>query len=141
MMMSSNTASGAAAPVPAGEARLPSAAAGRFLAAQAFLPHAIPLAPEGGPVSWTWTAASSVSITESEASTLISVDFPVGETHYMLVRGVKPFQKIQLYGIDFRTDPRFERYDSSGWAYSESEQTLMLKMKHKSRTEIVGIFY
>ncbi len=133
--------SGAAAPVPAGEARLPSAAAGRFLAAQAFLPHAIPLAPEGGPVSWTWTAASSVSITESEASTLISVDFPVGETHYMLVRGVKPFQKIQLYGIDFRTDPRFERYDSSGWAYSESEQTLMLKMKHKSTTEIVGIFY
>jgi len=59
----------------------------------------------------------------------------------MVVRGVKPFNRIQIYGMDFRTDPRFERYDSSGWAYSASEQTLLLKMKHRSPTEYVRIFY
>jgi hypothetical protein len=59
----------------------------------------------------------------------------------MMIKGVKPFKKIQLYNIDFRTDPRFERYDSSGWAYSESEQTLLLKMKHRAKEEHIRIFY
>jgi hypothetical protein len=71
----------------------------------------------------------------------VSVDFAAGETHYMMIRGLRPFTKIQLYGIDFRTDPRFERYDSSGWAYSASEQTLILKMKHKSPIEHVRIYF
>ena len=134
-------APGAASPAASGDARLPSSAVNRYLAGEAFLPRAIPLDFGGGSVFWTWTAASSVTVVQTESSIEISVSFPVGETHYMLVRGVKPFRKIQLYGIDFRTDPRFERYDSSGWAYSASEQTLLLKMKHKSATERVGIFY
>jgi hypothetical protein len=71
----------------------------------------------------------------------IAAEFPVGETHYLLIRGVRPFAKLQLYGIDFRTDPRFERYDSSGWAYSPSEQALLVKMKHKSPAEHIRIFF
>jgi hypothetical protein len=71
----------------------------------------------------------------------IAATFPVGETHYMVIRGVKPFTKIQLYNMDYRTDPQFERYDSSGWSYSPSEQTLLVKMKHRTNTEHVRIFY
>jgi hypothetical protein len=90
---------------------------------------------------WTWTAASGLEAVQEEGVLDIAVSFPVGEAHYMLIRGIMPFTKIQLYGIDYRTDPQFERYDSSGWSYSEAEQTLLLKMKHRTPVEHIRIFY
>ena len=90
---------------------------------------------------WTWTAAQTVSASQENNVLDIAVNFPAGETHYMLIRGVRPFTKIQLYNMDFRTDPQFERYDSSGWSYIPQEQTLLLKMKHRTTEEHVRIFY
>jgi hypothetical protein len=92
---------------------------------------------------WTWTAASTVTANFNQENNMldISVVFPRGETHYMLIRGVRPFTQIQLYNIPYRTDPRFESYDSSGWTYSPSEQTLMVKMKHQLPTEHIQIYY
>jgi len=90
---------------------------------------------------WTWTAAQAVSASQENNVMDIVVNFPAGEAHYMIVRGVRPFAKIQLYGMDFRTDPQFERYDSSGWSYIPQEQTLILKMKHRTQEEHVRIFY
>jgi hypothetical protein len=89
---------------------------------------------------WAWTVASSVDVTQNGDITDIAVSFPAGETHYIMLRGVKPFTKIQLYGKDYRTDPQFERYDSSGWVYSSSEQTLLLKVKHQSPVEHIVIY-
>jgi hypothetical protein len=100
-------------------------------------PHAVGLS--GG--MWAWTTVSGISVVLGTDRVDISVPFPMGETHYMMIRGVRPFSRIQLYDIDFRTDPQFERYDSSGWSYSASEQTLLLKMKHRSSVEHVRIFY
>jgi hypothetical protein len=90
---------------------------------------------------WAWTAAPAVSAVQENNTLDISVTFPAGESHYMMIRGIRPFTKIQLYGMDFRTDPQFERYDSSGWSYSAAEQTLLLKMKHRGTIEHVRIFY
>jgi hypothetical protein len=90
---------------------------------------------------WAWTAASSLGVTQENNILDISVSFPAGETHYMIIRGVKPFSKLQLYNMDFRTDSQFERYDSSGWFYSTQEQTLLLKMKHRSTVEHIRLFY
>jgi hypothetical protein len=90
---------------------------------------------------WAWTAASTVSALQRPGITDIVVTFPAGETHYMMIRGIRPFATLQLYGIDYPTDPQFERYDSSGWAYSSQEQTLLLKMKHRSAVERIRIFY
>jgi hypothetical protein len=90
---------------------------------------------------WTWTAASTVSASQESNVLDISVTFPAGETHYMVIRGIRAFTKIQLYNMDFRTDPQFERYDSSGWAYIAGEQTLIVKMKHRTTVEHVRIFY
>jgi hypothetical protein len=103
---------------------------------------------------WTWTAASAVQTrytqteedeTDGEASSYtimdIAVSFPAGETHYMIIRGIRPFAQLRLYNIPFRTDPQFERYDSSGWSYSASEQTLVVKMKHQTTVEHIEIFY
>jgi hypothetical protein len=90
---------------------------------------------------WAWTAASAISASQENNALDIAVTFPSGEAHYMIIRGVRPFSKIQLYNIDFRTDPQFERYDSSGWSYIASEQTLILKMKHRAAVEHIRIFY
>jgi hypothetical protein len=93
--------------------------------------------------TWTWTAAAGVTAQFNQENRFldISVSFPSGETHYMLIRGIQPFTQIQLYNIPFRTDPQFERYDSSGWAYSPSEHTLTVKMKHRLATEHIFIYY
>jgi hypothetical protein len=109
----------------------------RYLGLDSF-PRAEPVA--GGINGWVWTAVSSVGVVQNGDITDISVTFPVGETHYMMLRGVKPFAKIQLYGIDYRTDPQFERYDSSGWVYSSLEQTLLLKIKHQNPVEHILIY-
>ncbi|MDR2047999.1 MAG: hypothetical protein LBP69_00945 [Treponema sp.] len=90
---------------------------------------------------WAWTAALNVSAIQAPGTTDITVSFPAGETHYMMIRGLRPFAVLQLYGIDYPSDPQFERYDSSGWAYSPQEQTLLLKMKHRSSTERIRIIY
>jgi len=90
---------------------------------------------------WAWTAAQAVSGSQQGDILDISVTFPVGETHYMLIRGIRSFSRIRLYDMDFRTDPQFERYDSSGWSYSAQEQTLIVKMKHRSPEEHITIIY
>jgi hypothetical protein len=90
---------------------------------------------------WTWTAARSVSASQENNVLDIAVSFPVGETHYMIIRGVRPFNRLQLYNMDYRTDPQFERYDSSGWSYISQEQTLIVKMKHVTAVEHIRIFY
>jgi hypothetical protein len=43
--------------------------------------------------------------------------------------------------MDYRTDPEFEQYDSSGWVYSAQEQILVLKMKHRSTVEYIKVHY
>jgi hypothetical protein len=93
--------------------------------------------------SWVLTAATEVTASFNQEINMldISANFPRGETHYMFIRGIRPFVQLRLYNIPFRTDPRFENYDSSGWAYSPSEQTLMVKMKHQLPTEHIQIYY
>ncbi|MDR2485455.1 MAG: hypothetical protein LBD55_08675 [Treponema sp.] len=89
---------------------------------------------------WAWTAASAVEVSRENNILDISITFPVGETHYMLIRGISQPSRLQLYEIDYRTAPDFERYNSSGWSYSASEQTLLIKMRHRSLVEQVKIF-
>ena len=105
-----------------------------------FYPRAVAIGATANSI-WTWTAAQTVTASQDNNVMDIAVTFPAGETHYMIIRGVRPFTKIQLYNMDFRTDPQFERYDSSGWSYISQEQTLILKMKHKAEKEDIKIFY
>jgi hypothetical protein len=120
--------------------RISSARVHRILKTGEYYPHAEGIG-SGINGIWTWTASSAISASQENNVLDISVSFPAGETHYMMIRGVRPFSKIQLYNIDFRTDPQFERYDSSGWVYSSQDQILVLKMKHRSTVEHIRIFY
>ena len=90
--------------------------------------------------TWTWTAATDISASHYGDVLDIAVTFPIGETHYMLIRDVSSPSRLQLYDGDYRTSPDFERYNSSGWAYSAAERTLLIKMRHRSRVEHIRIF-
>ncbi len=104
-------------------------------------PHAMSLADQAGPGVWAWTSAQSIKISRpSEGVMKITTRFPQGETHYMVLRGIKPFYRISIYDLDFRTDPRFESYNSSGYVYNEQTGTLYLKMRHKAEYEDVIIY-
>lgn len=96
---------------------------------------------EGIPV-WTWTIARDLKITIDENRTLyVDIDFPLGLTHYVVICGINPFRRIQIYNMDFRTDPQFEIYNSSGYVYKTSMKGLLLKSRHKSQHEIIKLYY
>ena len=111
----------------------------RILSPSDAYPRAVTMAPQAN--IWAWTTAPALRATQDSISLNIDVTFLVGETHFMIIRGIQLFSRLQLYNIDFRTDPQFERYDSSGWSYFPQEQTLILKMLHRSQVERVRIFY
>jgi hypothetical protein len=105
-----------------------------------FYPHAVGAASVY-PGIWLWTISPAIAATYEQNVLDIAVSFPIGQAHYMLINGVGPFSKIQMRGIDYRSDPQFERYASPGWAYSASERTLLLKLVHRSQLEHIKIFF
>ena len=111
----------------------------RILGPGEYSPRALAVNAENN--IWAWTASQTISAAENNNVLDISASFPAGETHYMIFRGIRSFAKIQLYDMDFRTDPQFERYDSSGWSYVPAEQCLLVKMKHRTTVEHIRIFF
>jgi len=111
----------------------------RMLGGNEYAPHETATGTNG---VWAWTAAQSISVTQNERQMDISVRFPVNETHYIMLRNVKPFPILQIYGQNWRRAADFESYyNASGWYYSEQEQTLVLKIAHRSNTELVRLLF
>jgi len=90
---------------------------------------------------WVWTASPSASASYINGNLNIAFSFPVSSSHYVIIKGVSPFLKIQIHDMDWRTDSQFERYDSSGWVYYSQEQILILKVRHRTQVENIRIFY
>lgn len=91
---------------------------------------------------WAYTIAPSVSYRRDENLTIsINFEFPTGLSHYDFISGITPFQRIQIYGINYRSDARFESYNSSGYIYRAAERTLLLKSLHRNKQELVQLFY
>ena len=93
------------------------------------------------PGIWAWTAASAITGDVGAGKIDLSVEFPAGETHYMIIRGIKPFTTLQLNNINYNQDSQFERYDYSGWTYSGAEQTLLIKIRHRLPVEKITILF
>jgi hypothetical protein len=84
---------------------------------------------------WAWTAASSAAGVQDNETLDILVTFPVNETHYMIIQGIRPVSRIQIHNRDWPPDSQFERYDSSGWAYYSESRILVLKIKHRDTAD------
>lgn len=69
----------------------------------------------------------------------ISIDFPLSQTHYVILNGIEQFRTIYIYDMAFRTDPRFETYNSSGYVYQAATETALLKSRHRSKLERIRL--
>ena len=56
--------------------------------------------------------------------------------------GVPNFHgKIEIQGQMFRSDARFETYNSSGYIYQKNNSALLIKSRHKSKMELIRLFF
>lgn len=108
-----------------------------------FFPHTEILGYYGNSCVWAWTCAKSITYTFSpEMTANIFIDFPLSLTHYVIFKGVPNFNgKIEIQSQMFRTDPNFEMYNSSGYVYQSSTRSLFIKSRHKSKMELIRLFF
>lgn len=106
-------------------------------------PHYAVLQRTGSKTIWAWTCATNIGYTANAQSNsaTISVKFDKGESHYAIFSGIPPFTEIEIYGLSYHSDQRFESYNSSGFIYRESTSTLFLKSRQKSETETVRLTF
>ena len=107
-----------------------------------FYPHTEILGYYGNTPVWAWTCASSITYTIDQDSVVnLNIDFPLGLTHYIIFNGIPTFHSnIEIQKQKFRTDPRFETYNSSGYVYQSNTETLFIKSRHKSQIELIRLF-
>ena len=107
-----------------------------------YYPHIELINSYGKNAVWAWTCAQEIVYSkDSEGAMNLAIDFPQGLTHYVIFKGIPVFEQIFIYDMAFRTDPRFETYNSSGYVYQKDTGTLLLKSRHKSRIENVRMSY
>jgi hypothetical protein len=105
-----------------------------------FYPHSVGAGTLDDAV-WLWTVSPEISVSFQNNMLDIGVNFPPGETHYICILNAKPFSKIQIRNIDWRSDPQFERYNAPGWRYAPLEKILMVKMVHQNTLEHIRIVF
>lgn len=110
----------------------------RFVSEGLYTPREISLFALAGPGTWLWTIADQVKVTKENKTYRISLNFPVGKTHHILIKGIGPLFSLTLYGQQWRSDPRFQEY-GSGWFYDENSRSLYIKLAHRTNTEVITI--
>jgi len=107
-----------------------------------YYPHFALLGFDGGNAVWAWTCAANMTYQNDGGGTVtVTIDFPQSYTHYVIINGIQRFRTIYIYDLAFRTDPRFETYNSSGYVYRADTNTLLLKSRHKSQIETIRFIY
>lgn len=107
-----------------------------------YYPHLQIINKNSDDLMWAWTCARTISYDkESDDILNLTIDFPEGYTHYVIIKGIPHFSTIYIYDMAFRTDPRFETYNSSGYVYKQKSKTLLLKSRHKTRKENIRFVF
>jgi len=133
-------ASGANGALTASAERIGSASLFRMLGESEFLPRAVPTGAAGEGI-WAWTAARSLSIAQAANFMDIFVDFPAGQTHYVMLKGVSPFVLLQMHNQNTPRNQFFEEAGASGWDYFPEEQALVLKVQHRANVERIRVHF
>ena len=121
--------------------RLSAAVAYPVIAESEYYPKAVSFYKQLGPGAWAWTCVPGIRAESKPGETVFTADYPVGSSHYLTLYGVKPYVKIQLYGLDYNMDAGFENYNASGYFYKKTAGAMYLKMRHKARGEEIRLFY
>ena len=107
-----------------------------------FYPHIKIIRGSGKDAMWAWTCAKEIKYAKDDDGALVlTITFPLEYTHYVIFKSIPSFEQIFIYDMAFRTDPRFETYNSSGYIYKSESKTLLLKSRHKSEKEDIRMSY
>jgi hypothetical protein len=108
-----------------------------------YFPHSTLLADEGGRKVWAWHVSRSIAHdNDARGNVTITIDFlPSENAHYLIIKGILPFRSIEINDTPYRTDPRFETYNSSGYIYNAETQTLFLKSRYKEPQTTIRLIY
>lgn len=107
-----------------------------------YYPHYVLMGFDSRGAVWAWTCAENMTYQNNgSGEAVISISFPLGYTHYVIINGIEAFRSIYIYDMAFRTDPRFETYNSSGYVHQRDNATLLLKSRHRSANEIIRLVY
>jgi hypothetical protein len=113
-----------------------------FVPENQFYPHIALLSDTSDGIVWAWTVSTKMSLEKTaDNSIIIKAAFPQSEIHHMIIRGIKKFSAIDIYGIAYRTDPRFESYNSSGYVFENDTESLLLKYRQRSAEEEIKLYY
>jgi hypothetical protein len=112
-----------------------------ILADNPYYPHERSFARDIAPGVWAWTCAPSLTVQASAANYMFVAAFPAERSHFLSFYGIKPFENIQLYDIDYSPDREFEIYDASGYLYNADSSALYMKMKHKKDAEDIKLSF
>ncbi|MCX7032134.1 MAG: hypothetical protein NTU62_18720 [Spirochaetes bacterium] len=112
----------------------------RFVAADRHVPREIPLHLGVGPGAWLWTAADLVSAEASPTGLSLTIAFPAGQPHYLVVDGVRSIARLELHGTAWRPAADYAQY-ADGWAYDAAEQLLFVKLTGRADTEEIAVQY
>lgn len=105
-----------------------------------YYPHFEILTFANGKAIWAFTCANNIGYENTNDGIInITVDFPVSCNHYIIFDGIPQFESIYIYNLKFRTDERFETYNSSGYVYEKATETLLLKSRHKTELETIRL--
>jgi hypothetical protein len=104
------------------------------------LAREVPLYASLGPGAWILTAARPASVENTPKTATISLTFPVGMPHYVVIQGIAPFSQLELHGIPWRPAPDYAQY-SDGWMYDGQARTLYLKLTGRIDREEILITY
>lgn len=114
----------------------------KFAYKNTYYPHIQLINSDPDDIIWAWTCAKDItSERDADDNLTLEIEFPLGDIHYVIFKGLPKFTTIYIYDLAFRTDPRFETYNSSGYVYKENGYTLLLKSRHKSKVETVRMVY
>ena len=110
------------------------------LVSNEYYPHVVNFKGTAGTDISVWTAANTVSYISNKNSSEFDFTYPRGGVHHLVIKGVEPFKNLQMNGINWNSDKRFQYY-SSGWVYEREEKTLYVKLTQKRTREKIVLNY
>lgn len=111
-----------------------------FVMPDAPLPHIVPLLQGEDLTGWVWTILKFPRISVSETELLMEFEFPEGWIHHMVIQGVRPYTRLEILRLTWRTTPVFEIYPMGAY-YTPGNETLYVKYRHREQKERILVTY
>jgi len=110
-----------------------------FMSDNNYYPRVVSLRRELGSDIRLWTGAQAVGAVQRADGFEITFDFAAGETEFIVMRGIDPFASLEMYGLTWNGDWRFQNYDVGGWFYDRQRRVLYMKLRHTEKVERIRI--